>query len=168
MKRILLIIITILSVNSLSYAGGPRAIGANLGGGFDFSYQHAIGTKNMLDISAGFPWAAMSGYGFGLGGGVTFDWINPFNTQIHWEEDGEWNWYMGIGASGGLLFGKDTEQGTGAYTGLLGHIGVEYDFEFPLQLSLDWRPTMGVYINGGSEFYMPGLFAISLGVRYKF
>ena len=168
MKRLLLIIITLLSVSTWSYAGGSRAIGGNLGGGLDFSYQIAVGDKNMIDIFAGFPWSATSAYGFGVGGGLSYDWLNPFNKPIPWDEDGEWNWYIGLGAGGGTLLGKDTEQGTGVYAGVLGHVGVEYNFEFPLQLSIDWRPTLGVYINGGSEFYGPGLLALSLGVRYKF
>ena len=50
---------------------------------------------------------------------------------------------------------------------------VEYDFWFPLQLSIDYRPTLGAGLvdagNLGTQagFYYD-IFGLSLGVRYKF
>ena len=71
--------------------------------------------------------------------------------------------------------------------GVDGRIGVEYNFWFPLQLSLDWRPVIGPEIdwyntvtttdghtvrdnNTGVGFSTNGIYAgaISLGIRYKF
>ena len=55
------------------------------------------------------------------------------------------------------------------YAGVAGHIGIEYDFWFPFQLSLDWRPSIGVAGNNGIGFNIPGLWGgLQLGVRYKF
>ncbi len=137
---------------------------------------------------------------------ATFDWIDPFNTKFPWEHKGEWHWYMGVGAAGGygwtfdyLAYSVDGEKYTGSwasfkqdytaegiafpstnwgFVGAVGRIGVEYDFWFPLQLSIDWRPTMGVGLIGNkvlapenkdvrAAFYWE-MHDIALGVRYKF
>ena len=80
---------------------------------------------------------------------------------------------MGVGGSGGFNFGGTYGSKTYDswwYAGVAGHIGIEYDFWFPFQLSLDWRPSLGVGTNGGNlGFNVPGLWGgIQLGVRYKF
>ena len=76
---------------------------------------------------------------------------------------------MGVGGSGGFVFPTNDVKGWW-YAGVAGHIGIEYDFWFPFQLSLDWRPSLGVGTNGGNlGFNVPGLWGgIQLGVRYKF
>ena len=136
----------------------PRAIGANLGYGASFSYQHSLSEANFLDIAVDFP-------GFGaIGASCTYEWVNPFNTSIPWNEKGSWNWSLGVGAGAGFGFG-----GWG-YAGVVGHCGVAYDFWFPLQLSVDYRPNIGASF--GREFagfYGSGLYTgITIGVRYKF
>lgn len=145
----------------------PRAIGANLGSGIGFSYQHSLGESNMLDVAANIP---VVFDGLGLGGIVTYDWINPFSTAVPWEYQGQWNWYLGVGASAGAygLFSKKVANFW--YAGVAGHAGIEYQFWFPLQLSLDWRPTIGLdNTNGKVGFGATGLFSnISIGVRYLF
>lgn len=159
MKKTLLIAFAAIFCATLAYAQ-PRAIGANLGSGAGFSYQHGFGEKNMLDVAANVPLI----YG-GIGGHVTYDWIDPFNAPVPWNEKGEWHWYMGVGAAGGA-YGWDFGHW---YAGVAGHVGIEYDFWFPFQLSLDWRPCLGV--DNWSDkigFGLGGLYGISLGVRYKF
>ncbi|MBQ9603723.1 MAG: hypothetical protein IJR42_07975 [Paludibacteraceae bacterium] len=164
MKKILLI--AVLAVASLAAYAQPRAIGANLGSGLGFSYQHGFGETNMLDVAVSVPVLG----GWGIGGKVTYDWIDPFGATVPWNEKGEWHWYMGVGGSGGI-YGFNAPNW---YVGAAGHFGIEYDFWFPLQLSLDWRPTIGVVGNhadngGGIGFNLLGLYdGITLGVRYKF
>ncbi len=164
MKKILLI--AVLAVASLAAYAQPRAIGANLGSGLGFSYQHGFGEANMLDVAVSVPVLG----GWGIGGKVTYDWIDPFGATVPWNEKGEWHWYMGVGGSGGI-YGFNAPNW---YVGAAGHFGIEYDFWFPLQLSLDWRPTIGVVGNhadngGGIGFNLLGLYdGITLGVRYKF
>ena len=111
----------------------------------------------MVDLNVSIPCFA------GIGAEATYDWINPFGTQIPWTEKGSWDWEMGVGAAAGFLFAP------GFYAGVAGHVGVSYDFWFPLQLSVDWRPVLGVC--GASQavgFYGGGLAGVSLGVRYRF
>ena len=164
MKKILLI--AVLAVASLAAYAQPRAIGVNLGSGLGFSYQHGFGETNMLDVAVSVPVLG----GWGIGGKVTYDWIDPFGATVPWNEKGEWHWYMGVGGSGGI-YGFNAPNW---YVGAAGHFGIEYDFWFPLQLSLDWRPTIGVVGNhadngGGIGFNLLGLYdGITLGVRYKF
>ncbi len=141
----------------------PRAIGANIGSGAGVSYQHSLGEANMLDLAVNIP---LLYKGFGVGAICTYDWINPFGTAIPWNEKGSWNWSLGAGAAGGI-YGFNHPAW---YVGAAGHVGVAYDFWFPLQLSVDWRPNIGIVGAGGKiDFNGWGLYdGISLGVRYLF
>ena len=165
MKKILLV--AIMAIASVAYVNAqPRAVGVNLGAWSSFSYQHGFGESNMLDLAANVILPINSGVG--VGGHVTYDWIDPFNAPVPWNNKGEWHWYMGVGGSGGFVFPMNNYAGWW-YAGVAGHIGIEYDFWFPFQLSLDWRPSFGIAGNDGIKFNLPGLWGgIQLGVRYKF
>ena len=157
------ILVAILAVVSVGAAvAQPRAIGLNIGYGADISYQHTLSEANMLDISLNLPSFA------GIGAKVTYDWINPFGTAVPWEYEGAWNWYLGVGASGGL-YELLSDKANAWYVGAAGHVGIEYQFWFPLQLSLDYRPTIGILGANKIAFNPYGLYdGISLGVRYLF
>ena len=164
MKKFLLV--AVLAVASLAAYAQPRAVGVNLGPWSSFSYQHGFGETNMLDLAANVILPINSGVG--VGGHVTYDWIDPFNAPVPWNEKGEWHWYMGVG---GAFQTTWTNPGLG-FIGVAGRFGIEYDFWFPLQLSLDFRPTLGVNMGGnpfgaafGWDLYAG---AIGLGIRYKF
>ena len=75
MKKLLLTIA--LVVCAFIYVDAqPRSIGANVGYGLSFSYQHSLSEANFLDIAVDLP-------GFGaIGASCTYDWVNPFNTSI--------------------------------------------------------------------------------------
>lgn len=157
-KYLFLAMLVVASV--MAYAQ-PRAIGGNLGSGVGFSYQHSFGESNMLDVAASIPVIN----GFGIGGSVTYDWIDPFNAPVPWNEKGEWHWYMGVGGGAGMYQFNNPKW----FAGVVGHIGIEYDFWFPLQLSVDWRPNIGVSNYYNNWFNLGGLYGgVSLGVRYKF
>ena len=164
MKKCLLI--AVMAIVSVAYAAAqPRAIGGNLGASLGFSYQHGFGEANMLDVAVYTPIAVGRGAAWGISGIVTYDWIDPFGATVPWNEKGEWHWYMGVGAGGGCFF-----DGPVGYVGAAGHFGIEYDFWFPLQLSVDWRPIIGVGIGSGNvAFNTGGLYeGLTIGVRYKF
>lgn len=159
MKKFLLI--AVMAIAGVAYAAAqPRAIGANLGYGVDFSYQHGLGAANMIDLSVNVPFFN------GIGATCTYDWIDPFGTSVPWNEKGEWHWYMGVGAGAGM-YGFKAPVG---YAGVVGHFGIEYDFWFPMQLSLDWRPNVGAYFGKNvAGFNIDGLYSgITLGIRYLF
>jgi hypothetical protein len=66
------------------------------------------------------------------------------------------DWYAGGGL--GLLF----LQNPYISFGVMGQIGLEYNFTIPLQLSLDWRPTF--FYNDYSSY----LGSSGVSVRYRF
>ncbi len=150
----------LVAVLGMSYAiAQPRAIGGRIGYGLEVSYEHGLG-NNMVSVEVGVP--AFSG----LEAAATYDWIDPFGATFPWDNQGEWHWYMGVGAQVAAGFKFDS-----FYVGPSGRFGFEYDFWFPLQLSFDWRPSVGVnFVKGadpsfGHDLYVGGL---GLGVRYLF
>jgi hypothetical protein len=157
-------IVALIGFATVSYAQ-PRAVGLNLGYGASVSYQHNLGEANFLDVAVDLPNFS------GIGAHVTYDWVDPFGAKVPWNNKGSWNWYLGVGAAGGFynLF-ADLGQYKGGYVGVAGHVGIAYDFWFPLQLSFDWRPNFGVgFWEEGTNFNMGGLYnGITLGVRYRF
>jgi hypothetical protein len=160
MKKSFLLVAILAIVGAATAVAQPRAIGVNIGYGIDLSYQHGLGEANMIDLSVNIP--AFNG----IGATATYDWINPFNTAIPWNEKGEWNWSLGVGAGAGIHGFKQPFW----YAGVVGHVGVEYNFWFPLQLSVDWRPNVGVAgYHNTVIFNGTGLYAgVTIGVRYRF
>ncbi|MBR1426796.1 MAG: hypothetical protein IJ581_05025 [Paludibacteraceae bacterium] len=167
MKKVFLIACMALASLTVALAQ-PRAVGVNIGPWSSLSYQHGFGESNMLDVAANVILPIQSG--IGAGGHVTYDWIDPFNAPVPWNNVGEWHWYMGVGASGGFIFPLNSYQG-GWYGGVAAHVGIEYDFWFPFQLSLDWRPSLGLcdFDGKGLGYNYNGLWGgVQIGVRYKF
>ncbi|MDD3480396.1 MAG: hypothetical protein PHI42_08455 [Paludibacteraceae bacterium] len=155
MKK-LLVLVALIAMSAVAVNAQKRAIGARLGNGLEFSYQHNMGEKNMLEIDAGLPAFV------GIEAAATYDWIFPISS---WKEAGSWNWYAGVGAGAGWYWWG------WAYAGIAGRLGIEYNFDFPLNLSLDWRPLIGPEFGAGHiGFNSYGLYqgGIALGVRYRF
>jgi len=180
MKKSLLMIAVMAILSVAAAVAQPRAIGARLGYGVEFSYEHGLG-NNMLSIDAGLAGLFINNT---LGGEavVTYDWINPFGADFPGVSKGDWNWYMGVGAGAGAYFHREGNDNVNYwhnhyFVGVAGRVGVEYNFWFPLQLSIDWRPVIGPSFCGNDKevrenvaFNMDGLYVggLALGVRYKF
>lgn len=150
MKKIILIAAMVLGF-AVAATAQPRAIGVKLGWGAEVSYQHSLG-ENFLEAN------------LGLNNFNSLDVSAVYNFMIaqpSWTSRGEWGFYAGPGAAVGMnLIGENTYFHLAA----AGMVGLEYQFWFPLQLSLDLRPTLGFGFNYGFHWsVMP-----SLGVRYKF
>jgi len=168
MRKILFLAIIFILTITISLAQ-PRAVGVRVGWGIGASYQHDFGVKNMLQVDLDF-----FSFEAGLQATATYNWIFPFNS---WKRAGSWNWYAGVGGGIGMLMPGwwehiDPTKLKGAFTGLAGvagMIGVEYNFKFPLQLSLDYRPLFSpLLFKGGAGFNMFGVFGGGFAVRYKF
>ena len=157
MKKYLFV--AVLAVVSVMAYAQPRAIGARLGYGAAFSYEHTMDTQNMISLEVSVP--AFSA----LEVACTYDWIDPFNAVVPWNEKGEWHWYMGVGGSIGAPF----NFGAG-WVAATGRIGIEYDFWFPLQLSIDFRPSLGVAFGSNAAAFAYDVYGggLGLGIRYKF
>jgi len=169
MKKILLMVA--LVVSSVTVMAQKRAIGGRANNGVEFSYQHQMGDANMVEVDAGL-WTIGHETGFSLFG--LYDWIMPLNT---FEDGTQMNWYAGVGAGLGSWtntqgYFNDHRWETYSYVNLCvaGQIGVEYTFKFPLQLSLDLRPTLGMDLGDENKAYFDVVRrgALSVGVRYRF
>nr|WP_298656569.1 hypothetical protein [uncultured Flavobacterium sp.] len=125
-------------------------LGDNDGFGSEISYQRGISSKNRIEFDLGWRNSKQVD-AIKLTG--LYQWI--------WNIDKGFNWYAGAG--GGL--GNWSSNGTNdAFLFVAGDIGIEYNFDFPLQLSLDLRPE--IYLSDGvSDDFGPDL---ALGIRYRF
>ncbi len=162
MKKFLFVVL--LAAASITAYAQPRAIGVRLGYGAEVSYEHGFSSGNMLSLEVGVPGFAS------LEAACTYDWIDPFGATVPWNEKGEWHWYMGVGGAAQWSW----YYMNAGFVGACGRFGIEYDFWFPLQISIDWRPTLGVNLFNtnqgmragfGYDLYCGGL---GLGIRYKF
>ena len=87
-------------------------------------------------------------------------------TSGSWNLDGNFNWY--VGAGGGFVSYSIDNLPPGADDSdsslfAAGDIGIEYNFNIPLLLSLDFRPEIGF-----GDFNDDVDFDIALGIRYQF
>jgi opacity protein-like surface antigen len=147
MKKIAIIVLVTFATVSLANAQKEEnALGVRLTGGAEVSYQRYVSDGNRLEFDLGWGWntAALSGF---------YQWVNPITEGL--------KWYIGPGVS---LGSYSNNGNSGVNLGVGGTIGLEYNFDFPLQLSLDWRPLIyfGTYDN---QF---GASNVGLGIRYRF
>ncbi len=163
MKKLFLLSVAVLGFTFAASAQeiSENAIGLRLGDsdgfGAEISYQRALGDSNRLELDLG--WRDGKNYdGFKLAG--LYQWVMPL--------DGNFNWYAGVGGGIGSFSvnvpgGKDI---TDTFVFAAGDIGIEYNFDIPLLLSLDFRPEIGfgddLYDNNDLDF------DIALGIRYQF
>lgn len=135
-----------------------NAIGLRLGDddgfGAEISYQRALGGNNRLELDLGIR-SGNNYDGFKLTG--IYQWV--------WNLDGGFNWYAGVGGGVGSYSvdvpgGEDFDD-TFLFVG--GDVGIEYNFDIPLQLSLDIRPELGF-----GDFRDDVGIDLALGIRYQF
>ena len=153
-KGLLVLILFIISTIAVKAQIEPQAIGGrfgggNYGGGFEVSYQHALGDVNRVEFDLGLN--SDNGASYFSAAGI-YHWV--------WELGEGFNWYAGPGAQ--FLAVKNASA-----LGVGGQIGAEYNFnvnlDTPLLISLDIRPMMN-FASGNNGFG----WAAALGVRYTF
>ena len=179
MKKVIVVLSTMFLLVAVSYAQ-PRAIGGRFGMNLEVSYQHSFGERNFLQVDAG-----MLYWYRGVKAEGTYNWI--FATP-DWTTKGSWEWYAGLGAGVGFdwhTYTCDKKPNVPLHThagylhvGLVGMVGLSYTFWFPLQLSIDYRPLIGVRLGTYhrynldadyfTAFYVPGMYDFAFSVRYKF
>ncbi|MBQ3174597.1 MAG: hypothetical protein IJB58_01330 [Bacteroidales bacterium] len=154
MKRFLLVaVLSILSLSAANAQGGNgyrNAIGIRGGYGAEVSYQRYIIPEGRIEATMG-----ANRYGFSVEG--MYQWMFDFPASTA----GIWQWYAGAGLGMGGWTNDDFKHGFAV--GVLAQIGIEYSFNIPLMLSLDYRP--GIYFVPNTSFDYTGL---ALGVRYCF
>jgi hypothetical protein len=148
MKKIIvsfgLILAGIYSVNAQDIS--KNAIGLRFSGGSviggEISYQKSLSKNNRLEIDLGLGNDFSDFKATGL-----YEWV--------WQLEDKFNWYAGVG--GGLI----SFEGTGIFGA--GIVGIEYNFDSPILISLDYTQEIG--ISGG----LSGLNSnVALAVRYQF
>ena len=154
MKKIILVAAMVLGF-TVAASAQPRAVGIRGGYGVEASYQHSLGT-NFVEADLG-----LNGFDV-LNVAATY---NFMIAQPAWTNSGTWGFYAGPGVALGA--------GKGVFNlGIAGQVGLEYTFDFPLQLSLDIRPQIGMVSATAldvttREFGIWGWYP-HLGIRYKF
>lgn len=153
-KLILLCIFTFgFAVHSEAQEIADHALGLRIGssGGFgtEISYQNGLGDNNRFELDLG--WSDDGNYeAIKLVG--LYQWL--------WNIEGGFNWYLGVGAGAGSV-SSDAEDDD-FFALAAGDVGIEYNFDFPLLLSLDFRPEIGINYPDDVGF------DIALGIRYQF
>ena len=148
MKKTLLIVIALLGL-SLAAVAQPKAIGVR-GGLFGPHF-------NDLGVFGGNGFKATALYNF------TF-------AQPEFTDRGEWGFYAGPGLAVGYGTGNKlkedgtTEPKARPFVGFAAQLGLEYTFWFPLQLSVDFRPSFMIpaFMNRGNWY------GFALAARYAF
>lgn len=129
-------------------------LGDDDGFGTEISYQRLLSDANRLELDLG--WRSGNNFdGFKLSG--LYQWV--------WELDGSFNWYAGAGGGLGSYGYDNVPNGVDdseTFFFAAGNVGIEYNFEIPLLLSLDVRPELGF-----GDFRDDLNFDIALGIRYQ-
>ena len=138
-------------------------LGDNDGFGGEISYQRKLSTDNRLELDLG--WRDSKHYDAIKLVGL-YQWV--------WNIEGGFNWYAGVGGGIGTYdynydgpgpdFDNDYDD-NGTFLLVAGDIGIEYKFDFPLQLSLDFRPELYFGDDFRDDNFGPD---IALGARFTF
>lgn len=159
-KTLFLLLIVLLSQNLFSQNLSKNAIGLRVGDndgfGAEVSYQRSLSDSNRLEFDLGLR---------------NSNHVNAFKLvglyQWVWEIKDGFNWYAGFGGGfGSWKVDKKFGDQNGTYLLAAGDVGIEYNFKFPLQVSLDVRPEFyfgADYVDYNDNFGPD----IALGVRYK-
>ncbi|ALJ05135.1 hypothetical protein APS56_08350 [Pseudalgibacter alginicilyticus] len=125
-------------------------VGDNDGFGGEISYQRYLNEGNRLEFDLG--WRDSNNVdAFKLVG--LYQWVMPI--------DNNFNWFVGAGAGIGSF---DAGPVDGTFALVAGDIGIEYNFDIPLMLSLDMRPEIGFNDDYSDDLDLD----IALGIRYQF
>lgn len=164
MKKLILsaIMLVGLAFTAQSQEISKNAIGLRLGDndgfGGEITYQRALSDNNRLELDLG--WRNSNDVDAIKLAGL-YQWV--------WNIEGGFNWYAGVG--GGLAnssydYNRGGQRYDDSYTYLFaaGDIGIEYNFDIPLLLSLDFRPEV-YFTDKVNKDFGPD---IALGIKYQF
>ena len=162
MKKIvstpILFFIFIFAVNAQQISNHAIGIrfGNNDGFGGEISYQRQLTEINRLEVDFGYR-DQKEYSAFKLSG--IYQWV--------WNIDEGFNWYAGFGAGVGSWSysnGFVSDNNDGLFINADGNIGIEYNFEAPFLISLDFRPEIGIIGNYGRDTDLD----LALSIRYQF
>jgi len=161
MKIIVASLIVLVGFASTAQTIPNNAIGLRLGDsngfGTEITYQRRLSEDNRLELDLGLrkgsrfnAWRATGMY----------QWVEPLFTE-------RLNWFVGLGAGAGTFnFDNDFigDRDNTLFVQAVGNAGVEYHFDFPLQIAADFRPEIGI-INEVDDTLE---YEFALSLRYTF
>ena len=156
---LLLLIITGFAINVQAQGIADNALGIRIGDsdgfGTEINYQRALNENNRLE------------FGVGWNSGKNVD-AYKLTALYQWVFvlDGNFNWYVGAGGGVGQIDFSSSFPGNPdneTFFFAAGDIGIEYDFDIPLLISVDFRPELGF-----GDFKDDLDFDIAFGLRYQF
>jgi len=161
MKKIVILISLFIGFTSVIFAQeiSKHAIGIRFGDndgfGGEISYQQKLSGINRFELDLGYR--NQNDYDAYKLSGI-YQWV--------WNIDNRFNWYAGFGA--GIGSWNDTRTNPTRDDGLFinadGNVGIEYNFDIPLLISLDFRPEIGILGNYGNNTNLD----MALSLRYQF
>lgn len=156
LSLILLLTFTAIHAQRVSSNAIGLRIGDSDGFGTEVNYQRVLSEVNRLEFGLG--WKSNREFSsFKLTG--LYQWV--------WVLEGNFNWYAGAGGGVGQIDFDDNfapaRLDNETFVFAAGDIGIEYNFNIPLLLSLDFRPELGF-----GDYRDDLDFDIALGIRYQF
>ncbi len=146
----ILLITASLTAQSISKNALGLRLGDNDGFGGEISYQYYLFKNNRLEFDLGIR-NSNNVDAFKLVG--LYQWVRPI--------DGNFNWYVGAGGGIGSFNAPNND---GIFALIAGDLGIEYNFDIPLLISLDIRPELGFNDRYSDDLDLD----IALGLRYQF
>ena len=160
MKKLVLAIVAVFALGSVSYS--QMHLGARINDGWglgaELSFQYGLSDANRIEADLGHSWWGDSyDHRSYTTLSATYQWT--FNIVAGF------GWFVGPGAQIGLYnrAGSAVENESYLRLAAVGQIGLEYEFDFPLQLTLDVRPGFDV-LHASDGF----VYSYAFGVRYRF
>jgi len=158
MKKLLVYSLFLFGIYSSSaqeisdYTIGLR-LGSNKGFGTEISYQMKLNSENRTEFNLG--WRS--------GNNINAIKLNGLYQWV-WPLEQGFNWYAGVGGGLGSFSNNNINGNSGSFIFAAGDVGIEYNFDFPLQASIDLRPEVG-----GNGYFDNGFGTdIALSIRYRF
>lgn len=128
-----------------------HSLGLALGSPSGISYKTFLSDNKAWDLTLG-----------GLGNYFTFTGMYEIHTPIQ----NNLQWYYGPGAHIGAWSGNN--YGSGAFLGVDGVIGIEFDPDIPFAFSLDLRPGINLAGNEWDNGHHWFFWQSQLSIRYIF
>ena len=155
---LILLLIAVSTVNAQKISNHAIGIrfGDNDGFGGEISYQRQLTETNRFEVDLGYR-DHKDFNAFKLSG--IYQWV--------WNIDEGFNWYAGFGAGIGSWSynnGFTSDIDDGIFINADGNIGIEYNFEAPFLISIDFRPEIGIIGDYGKDTDLD----LALSIRYQF
>ena len=160
--RKLIITLTVILAAMTAAKAQPRAVGISVGPYEAVTFQHMVyGTDDFFQLDLGYQVGSPMPGSMRLA--ATY---NMILMQPDWF-GGDWNFYVGPGAQ----FGSGFRSLKALSFSAVCQVGLEYNFDFPLMVSAEVRPSIGICLSSDKFKYdLDGLFGFipTISAKYRF